>query len=180
MRVPIRDKGLLDTIEEKQKSAHSGIYWRLVREGRNPTGCSRSGGRWDDKTFDVLYLSSTKEGALAEIRFHLFKGQPIPPSKVKYELFEIQIKLSQMISFPDLRSLKAAGLNTSNFNKASYANKDAEYPRSQEIAEACFFLGSDGVLVPSAQHSSPNLVVFCEQDTFPSIETITNHGLITW
>ena len=28
-----------------------------------------------------------------------------------------------------------------------------QYPRSQEIAEACAFLGADGILVPSARHS---------------------------
>ena len=36
--------------------------------------------------------------------------------------------------------------------------------RSQEIAEACAFLGADGLRVPSARDSSQgNLVVFCEQ-----------------
>ena len=51
-------------------------------------------------------------GAVAERRFHLFRGQPIPPSKVRYELFELSARLSAVIVFPDLRALAATGMNT--------------------------------------------------------------------
>ena len=180
MSPKVRDRALLDALERKAQAPYAGTVWRSVREGRSPRECWRAGGRWDDRSFDVLYTSETREGAVEERRFHLFRGQPIPPSKVRYELFELRVRLSAAISFETLEALRAAGLNTSTHGKASYAEKEAEYPRSQEVAEACFFLGADGIIVPSARHASRNIVVFCEQDTKPEIEALRGHGPIDW
>ena len=59
----------------------------------------------------------------------------------------------------------------------SYLERQREYPRSQEIAEACAFLGADGLLVPSAREkSSNNLIVFCEQETPVPMQIVANHG----
>jgi len=142
--------------------------------------CWSAGGRWDDRSFDVLYTSTTRDGALAERRFHLFRGQPIPPSKVRYELFELHVRLSAVVTFPDLAALQALGLDISGYGRASYSNKASEYPSSQAIAEACYFLGADGILVPSARHPSPNPVVFCDQDSEKDIELLESHGVIDW
>ncbi len=142
--------------------------------------CWRAGGRWDDRTFDVLYTSLTKEGAIAERRFHLFRGQPLPPSRVRYEVFELRLRLTAVISFDDLAALQAIGMNTGAFGLSSYAEKKGEYPRSLEIAEACFFLGADGISVPNARHESQNLIVFCEQDSDKEIEVAGSHGSINW
>ena len=49
------------------------------------------------------------------------------------------------------------------------------YPRSQEGAEACAFLGADGILLPSARvPASNNLIVFCEQETRIVKEVVRN------
>lgn len=174
----IRDNALLDALERLPQSPFSGRVWRSVGEGRTPTDCWRSGGRWDDKTFDVLYTSETKQGAIEERRFHLFRGQPIAPSKIKYELFELSAALERVIDISHLSKLQSIGMNTANYGRASYANIDKEYPPSQAIAEACFFIGADGILVPSARHNSNNLVVFCEQDSKHEVHIIKNHGAI--
>ena len=177
---PIRDSALLDALERLAQLPFSGTVWRSVREGRKPSQCWRAGGRWDDRSFDVLYTSTDLDGAIAERRFHIFRGQPIPPSKVRYELFELKIELTAVISFPDLASLQSIGMNTNGYGLASYADRTAEYPRSQEVAEACFFLGADGLLVPNARHNSQNLIVFCEQNTDMKIETVRSLGLLDW
>ena len=85
-----------------------------------------------------------------------------------------------MVTFETLDDLKAVGMHDQGFGGASYSDRGSEYPRSQEIAEACFFLGADGVLVPSARHRSRNLVVFCEQDTDPVMEIVRSHGRLVW
>ena len=180
MSAPIRDGALLDALDRIEQVPFSGTVWRSVREGRNPTACWRAGGRWDDRSFDVLYTSETQEGAVEERRFHLFRGQPFPPSKVRYELFELRVRLSAVMSFNDLEALQSIGMNTSGYGKASYVDKETEYPRSQEVAEACFFLGADGILVPSARSKCRNLVVFCEQDKQMEIEVVRRHGLVDW
>jgi hypothetical protein len=175
----IRDQTLLDALEKVRQQPYSGIVWRSVREGRDPIACWRSGGRWDDGTFDVLYASQTREAALEERRFHLFQGQPIPPSKVRYELFEIRVSLQAVMVFDGLDQLAALGLNISGYGQLSYIEREQEYPRSQEIAEACMFLGADGILVPSARdHASNNLVIFCDQETRIVKEVVRNHGIV--
>ena len=180
MPARIRDKALLDSLERLEQARFSETVWRAVREGRNPTDCWRAGGRWDDRSFDVLYTSVAREGAIEERRFHLVRGQPFPPSKVRYELFELHVRLAAVISFNDLQALQSIGMNSSGYGMVSYVDKAIEYPKSQEIAEACFFMGADGILVPSARHECQNMIVFCEQDTEKEIELIRSHGLIDW
>jgi len=116
-----------------------------VREGRDPTDCWRAGGRCDDRSFDVLYTSLAREGAIEERRLHLVRGQPFPPSKVRYEVFELHVRLEAVISFKDIEALQSIGMNASGYGLASYVDKEMEYPRSQEIAEACFFMGANGI-----------------------------------
>jgi RES domain-containing protein len=178
---PIRDQRLLDALERVNPKPYSGTVWRSVKQGRDPLTCWRSGGRWDDKTFDVLYTSESREAAIAERRFHLYQGQPIPPSRTRYELFSLHVSLQSVICFPELKDLEAVGMDVSGYGQLSYFEKDREYPGSQEVAEACYFLGADGILVPSARSvASRNLVVFCEQETEMRIEIAANHGVIDW
>ena len=175
----IRDQRLLDALELIERAPYAGRVWRSVREGRDPLTCWRAGGRWDDGTLDVLYTSETRTGAVRERRFHLYQGQPLPPSKVRYQLFELRISLREVVRFPDLDSLAAIGFDVGSFGQLSYVEREREYPRSQEVAEACAFLGADGLLVPSARDkSSRNLIVFCEQERPVDMEVVANHGYV--
>lgn len=158
-----------------------GTVWRSVRAGRDPLVCGRPGGRWDDSTFDVLYTSETRQGAFAERRFHLYQGQPIPPSRVRYEMFELRVSHEAVMRFPDLAALADVGLAVGQFGELSYVEREREYPRSQEVAEACAFLGADGMRVPCARDpSQSNLVVFCEQSTRMSRAVVRSHGLVNF
>ena len=70
-------------------------------------------------------------------------------------------------------------METARYGRLSYLERQRETPRSQEIAEACAFLGADGLLVPSAREpASNNLIVFCEQETRIETEIVRNHGAI--
>ena len=175
----IRDQRLLDALERSDRTPYAGRVWRSVREGRDPLTCWRSGGRWDDGTLDVLYTSETRAAAVAERRFHLYQGQPLPPSKVRYELFELRVSLEAVVRLPNLDSLTSIGFDVAPFGQLSYLQREREYPRSQETAEACAFLGADGLLVPSAREtSSSNLTVFCAQETPVDMEVVANHGYL--
>ena len=175
----IRDQRLLDALESAEQSPYEGIVWRSVKQGRDPLTCWRSGGRWDDGTLDVLYTSEDRDTAIAERRYHLYQGQPIPPSNVSYELFELKVSLEAVVRFPDLEILASTGLDPAHYGRMSYLQRQTEYPGSQQIAEACAFLGADGLLAPSARHTpSKNLIVFCEQDTRMSKEIVRTHGII--
>ena len=129
----IRDQRLLDALEQSDRTPYAGKVWRSVREGRDPLTCWRAGGRWDDGTFDVLYTSESKAAAVAERKCHLYRGQPLPPSKVRYELFELRVSLKAVVRFPDLDSLASIGFDVSSFGQISYVEREREYPWSATI-----------------------------------------------
>lgn len=175
-----RDSALIDAIEAIEPVHYQGLVWRVVREGRNPVQCSRSGGRWDDGSFDVLYTSEKRQGAISEMRFHLLRGQPVIPSQVKYHLYEIDIALQRSLKLLDLAALAKLGLDISRYGQLSYNEKHGEYPRSQDIAEAAHFLDYDGLVVPSARHDCLNVIAFCDRLAAGAIVVTRDDGAVDW
>lgn len=89
-----------------------------------------------------------------------------PLSTARYELFELSIWLKAVMGFPTLQALAEIGLAMEGYGRLSYLEPEQQYPRSQDVAEACAFLGADGLRAPSARDvSQNNLIVFCEQGT---------------
>ncbi len=175
-----RDNNLIDAIEAVDPVEYSNTVWRVVRKGRDSIQCSRSGGRWDDGTFDVLYTSEEKTGAISEMKFHIMRGQPVIPSLVTYHLFEIDLSLSKSLKLLDMQALQGLGLDTSRYGQLSYQEKNTEYPRSQDIGEVAHFLDYDGLIVPSARFHCLNVIVFCDRIVPSSIILKTDHGPISW
>jgi RES domain-containing protein len=177
---PARDKLLLDAVEAMPIISFSGTVWRVVRVDRDPLTCSAAGGRWDDQTFDVLYTSTKADGAVAELYYHLTAGQPVPPSKAHYKLYDLRVSLTACMPIRSLGDLTALGVRTNSFGQLSYAERQQEYPRSQEVAEAAYFLGRDGMIIPSARGEHPNLVLFCDHVRPECLEVIGDQGRIDW
>lgn len=181
-----RDNQLLDTLEALPVKPFKSIVWRVVREGRDPCQCAAAGNRWDTGDFDVLYTSLTPEGAIAEIKFHLMRGQPVFPSKLKYTLHEISINLNGIYDLSNPDTLNLLGLDMSKFGRLSYANRASEYPSCQQIADAAHFLGSQeigdpsGILVPNARYDCSNFVLFCKHTLPENYDEVANHGLVDW
>lgn len=176
----VRDPALIDALDRMPRRLFSATVWRIVREGRDPVQCSASGGRWDDGTFDVLYTSLERKGALSEMQFHLLRGQPVVPTKLRYALHELHVDLRDVIDFPDLVDLEKLGLDTAIYGQALYEERHVEYPRTQDVAEAAQFLGCDGILVPSARFDGQNAVLFCAALAPGAIKIVRNHGLVDW
>jgi hypothetical protein len=148
---------LIDALEQRTPEKVGCKAWRVVRDGRDPVQCSAAGGRWDDRTFDVLYTSTKADGAIAEMYFHLARGQPVFPSQVRYRLFELNVTLASCLRPDSMDALSSIGLVTATFGQMSYSEREQEYPRTQEIAEAAYFVGRDGLIVPSARAGCPNI-----------------------
>lgn len=175
-----RDNALIDAIEAIPAITYTGAAWRVVAEGRDPLMCNKTGGRWDDGTFDVLYTSLEADGARAEMYFHLKRGQPIFPSRVRYELHELRVVFDKALRLLDMTALTALGLSAEVYGRASYEERETEYPRTQDIAEVAHFLDYDGLLVPSARWRCQNAVVFCDRTVPEKREVVHSHGLIDW
>lgn len=180
MALRSRDVALIDALDSRGGLAVDEFVWRIVREGREATDCTSSGGRWDDGTFDVLYTSRTRECSLAEMDFHLRRGLPLIPSKPTFVLYELRVRLHKVLDLSSLASLSALGLDSAAFGRISYAGHRAEYPSTQEIAEVAHFLGFDGLLVPSARVDGLNIIVFCDRTAPDQLEVKTIHGPIDW
>jgi len=176
----VRDSGLIDALEEGEAESFDGSVWRVVRDGRDPRHCGSSGGRWDDRTFDVLYTALERDGTIAEMYFHLSRGQPVFPSKIRYRIFELSISLSRLLRLSTLDDLEKIGLDVATYGQLSYIDRQHEYPRSQDIAETAQFLDFDGILVPNARWNCANIVVFCDHIESSAIQVTKDHGLIAW
>ena len=150
-----RDLSLLDAVDAFQREAVDAEVWRVVRSGRDPTAGSPSRSRWCNGSFDVLYTSFERDGAVAEVHA-LLSLQPVFPSKEAWFASRLKVLAAQTLRLADLPTLGRLGVDT-----ARYGERD--YRRSQEIADAAYFLGFDGLIAPSARWSCLNLVLFTDR-----------------
>ena len=169
---------MLDALEAIEPFRYAGAVWRIVGANNDVLQPSRFGGRWDDGTFDVLYTSTQSAGAVAEMRYHLFKGQPVIPSRVFYRLFEFSVSTERTLQLLDLDALVALGADVSRYARLSYERRTDEYPTTQAIGEAANFLGFDGLVVPSARASCLNVVLFADRLLPGALGTPVDNGVV--
>lgn len=150
-----RDLELLDGVDAFRREALDIEVWRLVRAGRDPALGSPSRSRWCNGTFDVLYTSFARDGAIAEI-YALLSLQPVFPSKDRWLASRLKIVTTQTLRLADLPTLARLGVDITR-----YAARD--YRRTQEVADAAFFLGFDGLIAPSARWTCLNLALFTDR-----------------
>lgn len=151
----VRDLKLLDDLDAFGREALHVEVWRLVRAGRDPALGSPSRSRWCNGLFDVLYTSFERDGAVAEIHA-LLSLQPVFPSKDRWSLHALTVMAGQTLRLADLATLARLGVDA-----ARYAERD--YGRTQEVSDAAYFLGFDGLIAPSARWSCLNLFLFTDR-----------------
>lgn len=147
------DDRLLDLLGAVEGRSFEGPMWRVVQTGRSVVDGSRGSGRWNTTDMSVLYGSTDPDGAIAEIHFHISRGQSVFPTKMKHDLHELSVRIPQTLVLADMDQLKALGLQESRY-------KEILYGRTQEIAAAAAFLGFDGLIAPSARWSCDTLALF--------------------
>jgi hypothetical protein len=147
-----RDLALLDSVDAFDREAISLDAWRVVRAGRDPLQGAPSRSRWCNETFDVLYTSLERDGAVAEI-FSLLNSQPVFPTKIEAHAHQVSVNLTRVLRLDTMESLADLGVEISRF-------KERDYLRTQAIADAAHFLDFEGLIVPSARWSCLNLVIF--------------------
>jgi hypothetical protein len=150
-----RDLSLLDSIDALDREVVSLETWRVTRAGRDPLQGAPSRSRWCNETFDVLYTSLERDGAVAEV-FALLNSQPVFPSKIEAHVHSVSVNLTRILRLDGLESLAALGVDISRF-------KERDYLRTQAIADAAHFLDFEGLIVPSARWNCSNLVIFSDR-----------------
>jgi RES domain-containing protein len=168
-----RDLRLLDHVDAYPRRPYAGVLWRVAREGRDPLQASKSVSRWCNGQFDVLYTSLEREGAVAEV-YALLSLQPVFPSKVVFQIHRLNVSAQQSLHLTDLPTLGRLGVDVDRYQERDYA-------RTQDIADAAYFLGCDGLFVPSERWPCTNAVLFTEriEPAALSIET-TEPDAVDW
>jgi len=162
-----RDLELLDKVDALPRTPYEGTAWRIVREGRDPLQGYPAAARWDPGSFDVIYTSLAREGSLAEIHFHLSR-QPVFPSKLVLLLHRITLCTRRTLQLV----VEALGGRGDRYG-------ELDYERTQAIGDAAYFLGFDGLLVPSARWECQNLVVFTDQ-LAPEDMAVEESAVVDW
>ena len=171
---PPRPKALLDPIEAETPVEFNGQVWRVVTDGFDPLRPSRAGGRWDDGSFDVLYTSASRDGAVAESWYHAAKGQPIIPSKVAKRLYQIKAELQRVLNLAGDGKLESLGVNMATYGRLSYVQRVEEYPALQQIGEVAFFYEYQAVIAPSARWPVSSVVIMTEHATLAQLEIVAD------
>lgn len=158
------DDRLLDLVGAIEVNTFSGTMWRVVRTGRDVLDGSRGSGRWNTTEMSVLYGAAEKNGAIAEINFHLARGQSVFPSRMRHDVFELNVSVQQALTLADMEALRRLGVDDTRY-------RDLLYNRTQEIGAAAAFLGFDGLVVPSARWNCQNIVLFLDAINLDDIHT---------
>jgi hypothetical protein len=168
-----RGLALLDAIEAFPRESFEARVWRVVRDGRDPTLGGPSRSRWCNGQFDALYTSFDRDGAIAEIHA-LLSEQPVFPSLVTWDCYELEVKSQKTLHFADMTTLEKLHVDTSNYRRR-------RYDRTQSIADAAFFLGFDGIAAPSARWNCQNLVLFTDRVDPGEVRMTSDRGVqVDW
>lgn len=149
-----RDLGLLDTLDAFAREPFQETVWRVTREERDPLLAAASVSRWCDGSFDVLYTSCERNGALSEV-YAILQSQPVFPSKVNWVTHRLIVTCKRVLKI-DAARLEALGV-------ASALYRGRDYTRCRQISDAAYFLDFDALLVPSARWPCSNLVIFADK-----------------
>lgn len=163
-RRPLDDR-LLDALGEIAGEAFQGTMWRVVRSGRPILDGSRGAGRWNPATLSVLYGASEADGALAEMHYHLTRGQSVLPSRIQHDLFELRIATTQTLVLADMKQLVRLGIEERRY-------REMLYDRTQEVAAAAAFMGFDGLIAPSARWDCQTIVLFLDALDLDAIKEV--------
>lgn len=168
-RRPLDDR-LLDALGEIEGTSYEGAFWRVVRKGRDVFDGSRGSGRWNSAEMSVLYGTNKPNGALAEIHFHISRGQPIFPSRIAHELHHLEINTAQTLRLADMDLLESLGVEASRYQELLYG-------RTQEIASAAQFMGFDGLIAPSARWNCETIVLFLDAIDLDEVEIVSRQDV---
>lgn len=167
----ILDAKLLDALDAIQGEKYEGEVWRVTWATRDPLAGSSSGGRWSpDNAFEVLYSSLERDGALAEIYFHLSRAPVFSSSHMLIN--RIAVSLSNVLRL-SVEQLQAIGVTDPLATRINYE-------KSQPIGAAAYLLEYDGLIVPGARWDCSNLILFPEKITIDKQMEFVGANDINW
>lgn len=151
----IFNQAVLDALEAVTPEPWQGEVWRVVFGNRNPLFANTTGARWNPPDTAALYTSLEIDTVLAELD-HLRSIQTPPTRRSAYLLHRISVRVDRVLDLTNKALLSSMGVLEDDL-----IGDDPTACR--EVGGAAAWLGSDGILVPSARAEGFNLVVFVNQ-----------------
>lgn len=165
----IRDQALIQILETKPMATFSGVVTRIHWQSRGPLQGGTAGGRWSlPGGVETLYTSLCADTAVAEIGHRLKQaGHPLPTAAL--ELASIRVSCAKVL---DLRSAGVLG----ELGLDQFASDD--FSVSAAVGDAAYYLGCDGILVPSARSDGDgNLVIFIARADISAFQVLDSATL---
>ena len=148
---------LLDKLQRLEPDAWTGIVYRHMVADYPPTLENIRGARWNPRGTPAIYASLDRETCLAEASY-ILSLQPLA-ARVKRTIYRIGVKLSSVLDLRDHSVLQDVAFPPEEL-------ESIEYRHCQEVGGAVAWLGSDGLLIPSARkRGGSNLVIFTASQT---------------
>ena len=101
------------------------------------------------------------------MHFHLNRGQSVFPSRMQHVLFELRIRTTGSLMLADMDALGRLGVVPERYGEILY-------DRTQEIADAAFFMGYDGIIAPSARWACQNIILFLDKIDLDDVEQVSS------
>ena len=167
----VHDRALLDQLAAFTPIRFDAPAFRATRIGLDALTPSLAGGRWAPRDVTpVLYTSLEREGALAEISFHLSLLDPKPSKPVMLHRMYATARATIRLLRADLVSL---GVDWDDYHSVGYN-------RTQEIGAAIAFLECDGLLAPSARWPCDNLMLFMSNHALADKLELESSEPVNW
>lgn len=139
---------VLDVLQAVNPASWEGVAFRHMFAGLPPDKENTRGARWNPPDTGAVYLSTGRDGAIAEAEYHLSLQTPRP--RARRTLYEVSITLESVL---DLTAVADLGIGAHELN-------DPEMQACMEVGGAAAWLEHDGILVPSARSTAVNLVIY--------------------
>jgi len=142
---------LLSAVEAAPNNPLHTSAWRHMFGSSAPDRENNRGARWNPAGVSAIYLSTERDGAIAE-GDHAIAVQPLRPI-ARRTLYLVELTLVRVVDLSERSALATVGLTPDDI-------ADDDLTACQEVGAAVEWLGNDGLLVPSARSDATNLVVF--------------------
>lgn len=160
---------VLDRLEAVEPAPWEGVAVRHMLAGHSPEKENTRGARWNPPGTAAIYLSTTRNGALAEAEYHLALQMPRP--RARRTMYEVNITLDSVLDLTDGTLLAELGISSADL-------EDPTMDACREVGGAAAWLEHDGILVPSARSSAVNLVVYpTNRETTAVFEVVSEEDL---